>query len=102
MASSQVNPLKRKHTTLTLETKLKLLSEIGNMGKTTTKKEIADSYGIPANTLSTILKNRENRKNGQLILCQFEQETDANKSSGGRRCWFADLVQAIKSSRCPY
>ena len=29
------------------------------MGKTTTKKEIADSYGIPANTLSTILKNRE-------------------------------------------
>ena len=59
MASSQVNPLKRKHTTLTLETKLKLLSEIDNMGKTTTKKEIADSYGIPANTLSTILKNRE-------------------------------------------
>ena len=59
MASSQVNPLKRKHTTLTLETKLKLLSEIDNMEKTTTKKEIADSYMISANTLSTILKNRE-------------------------------------------
>ena len=102
MASSQVNPLKRKHTALTLETKLKLLSEIDNMGKTTTKKEIADSYRIPANTLSTILKNREKiEKNGQLILCQFEQETDANKSSGGRRCWFADLVQAIKKISGP-
>ncbi|GFO18872.1 tigger transposable element-derived protein 6 [Plakobranchus ocellatus] len=29
------------------------------MGKTQTKKEIAEKYGIPANTLSTILKNRE-------------------------------------------
>ncbi|GFS20544.1 hypothetical protein ElyMa_005059000 [Elysia marginata] len=29
------------------------------MGKTQTKKEIADKYGIPVNTLSTILKNRE-------------------------------------------
>ncbi|KAK3767490.1 hypothetical protein RRG08_059058 [Elysia crispata] len=48
-------------------------------------------------------KNREKiEKNGLLILYQFEQETDANKSSGGRRCWFADSVQAIKSSRCPY
>lgn len=55
MASS----LKRKHTTLTLETKLKLLRDVDNMGKTQTKKEIADKYGIPANTLSTILKNRE-------------------------------------------
>ena len=58
MASSQVNPLKRKHTTLTLKTKLKLLSEIDNMGKTM-KREIADNYGIPTNTLSTILKKRE-------------------------------------------
>ena len=59
MASSQVNPLKRKHTALTLETKLKLLSEIDNMGKTTMKKDIADNYVIPANALSTNLKNRE-------------------------------------------
>ena len=62
MASSQVNPLKRKHTTLTLETKLKLLSEIDNMGKTATKKEITYNYGISANTLFTILKNREKIK----------------------------------------
>ncbi|GFN78561.1 tigger transposable element-derived protein 6 [Plakobranchus ocellatus] len=59
MASLKANPLKRKHPTLTLETKLKLLSEVDNMGKTQTKKEIAEKYGIPVNTLSTILKNRE-------------------------------------------
>ena len=50
----QVNSLKRKQTTLTLESKLKLLSEIDNMGKTTTINEIPDNDRIPANTLSTI------------------------------------------------
>ncbi|GFO35905.1 hypothetical protein PoB_006241000 [Plakobranchus ocellatus] len=50
MASLSVNSLKRKHKTLTLETRLKLLSEVANMGKTQTKKEIAEKYGIPTNT----------------------------------------------------
>ena len=47
--------LKRKN--LSIETKLKLLADVDR--KLLPKKEIVAKYGIPHNTLSTIVKNRE-------------------------------------------
>ena len=47
--------LKRKN--LSIEMKLKLLADVDK--KLLPKKEIAAKYGIPHNTLSTIVKNRE-------------------------------------------
>ena len=47
---------KRKRQNLSIETKLQLLADVDK--KASTKKEIAEKYGIPHNTLSTIIKNR--------------------------------------------
>ena len=53
------NALKRKHTTLTLKTKLKLLSEKDNMGKTSIKKnQLRDSSKHPLH----FKEQRKNRK----------------------------------------
>ncbi|GFN75254.1 tigger transposable element-derived protein 4 [Plakobranchus ocellatus] len=47
---------KRTRKNLSIETKLQLLADVDK--KQSTKKEIAEKYGIPHNMLSTILKNR--------------------------------------------
>ena len=47
--------MKRK--TLSIEMKIRLLADVDK--KVLPKKEIALKYGIPHNTLSTIIKNRE-------------------------------------------
>ena len=47
---------KKTRKNLSIHTKLQLLADLDR--KQGTKKEIAEKYGIPHNTLSTIIKNR--------------------------------------------
>lgn len=47
----------KKYKCLTLREKLKIIDEVNSGGKR--KKDIAEEYGIPASTLSTILKQEE-------------------------------------------
>ena len=55
MSTPTPNKLKRK--ALTIDVKVKILAEVDAM--TMTKKDIAAKYGIPHNSLSTIIKNRD-------------------------------------------
>lgn len=55
---------------LSIEEKYKLINEIEDGLK---KKEAAEKYGIPANTVSTILKNRES------IIASYELGSQCNK-----------------------
>ena len=49
--------MKRKNLRSSIEMKLKLLADVDK--KLLLKKDIAAKYGMPHNTLSTIVKNRE-------------------------------------------
>ena len=51
-----MSELKKARKNLSIETKLQLLADVDKKQKS--KKEIAEKYGIPHNTLSTIVKNR--------------------------------------------
>ena len=59
---------KRKLNTLTLAQKVKLIDEV-EQNPHLKKKDIASKYGIPPNTLSTILKDKETilRRNASSI-----------------------------------
>ena len=64
--------MKRK--TLSIEMKIRLLADVDK--KVLPKKEIALKYGIPHNTLSTIIKNkRKNRKPDKRTVTR-EKKTD--------------------------
>ncbi|GFO06121.1 tigger transposable element-derived protein 6 [Plakobranchus ocellatus] len=78
---------KRTCKNLSIETKLQLLANVGK--KQSTKKEIAEKYGIPHNTLSTILKNRAKLERPGLTM---EFQTDRKRQRTTEKL---DIDQAL-------
>lgn len=78
--------VKRKLNTLSLSDKLRLISEIDKGGKK--KKVIAAEFGIPANTLSTILKNR-----GEIL--KKAEDGACNERKRFKTCTYEDIDAAV-------
>ena len=64
---------KKTHKNLSIQTPLQLLADVDK--KQGTKKEIAEKYGIPHNTLSTIVKNRAKLERPGLVA-EFQPVPD--------------------------
>ncbi|KAF2893741.1 hypothetical protein ILUMI_12435 [Ignelater luminosus] len=77
---------KRKLNTLSLSDKVRLISEVDKGVRK--KKEIAAEIGIPQNTLSTILKNREE------ILRKAEDGVPNNRKRF-KACTYNDVDEAV-------
>lgn len=79
-------PPKRVLKSLSLEEKFKLIKEIESGSK---KKKVAEKYGIPASTISTILKKRE------LIMTSLESGTLSGCSKRTKRPKFENIDRAV-------
>lgn len=77
---------KRKLKTLNLEDKVCLIKDV-EKNPNVKKKDIALKYGIPPNTLSTILKEKEN------ILRRYESENPLSKRQ--KLCAFPEVESAL-------
>lgn len=82
----KMSGVKRKLNTLSLSDKLRLISEIDKGGKK--KKVIAAEFGIPANTLSTILKNR-----GEIL--KKAEDGACNERKRFKTCTYEDIDAAV-------
>ncbi|XP_005102045.1 tigger transposable element-derived protein 4 [Aplysia californica] len=83
-SSSGTMTMKRKN--LSIEMKIKLLADVDK--KLLSKKEIAAKYGIPHNTLSTIVKNREKIES----LTSRDLQPERKRQ---RKCGSADVDRAL-------
>lgn len=78
---------KRKLITLTLEQKVNLILEV-EKNPNLKKKDVAAKYGIPPNTVSTILKDK------QKILSRHGSGADSS-SKRAKTCAFPEVEQAL-------
>lgn len=69
-----------KRTTLTMERKFEIINAVDRAGPHCKKQKIADEFGIPNSTLSTILKNRS------VIQETFESGNTATSKKRLRKC----------------
>lgn len=76
-----------KRKCISLEQKLLIISEVEKGEKK--KKEIAEQYGIPSNSLSTILKNKEE------LLKKADGEEFSSKRKRIRTCLYEDVDEAM-------
>lgn len=79
-------PPKRILKTLTIEDKYKLINEVKNGSK---KKDVASKYGVPPNTVSTILKNKES------IITAMEYGTASGSSKRLKKPTYENVDKAI-------
>ncbi|XP_064462536.1 tigger transposable element-derived protein 6-like [Ornithodoros turicata] len=78
--------MSRKRKALSLDMKMEMLRAVdGGMRK----KDVAEKYGIPANSLSTILKARENIENS------FYEQAMCGSRKKLRKCSFPDVEEAL-------
>lgn len=71
---------------LSLEDKYKLIKDTE---KGTMKKDVAEKYGVPASTLSTILKNKN------AIIASFESGTSSGCSKRIKKPFFEKIDKAV-------
>ena len=71
---------KKTRKNLSIQTKLQLLADVDK--KQGTKKEIAEKYGIPHNTLSTIVKNRAKlERPGLTLTAEFQPDRKRQRTT---------------------
>ena len=78
-----------KHQSLSLQKKVAIIPAVDNAPPSNKKKEIASEFGIPTNTLSTVLKNRAS------IMCNETRVVVNPKWKRFRSSEYDDVDEAL-------
>ena len=78
-----------KRASLTLQRKVEIIDAIDRGGPHCKKQKIAEEYGIPPSTLSTILKNRDDIRN------KFESGNSISTLKRLRKCSTEDIDRRL-------